>query len=106
MKIIYLAGKITGDPDYRSKFCFASRMLTNAGFTVINPSTLPDGLSYAAYIRLSTAMLDECEGICLLTGWIDSPGARHEHNRAEICGLRIFYFEEWLREKVVDKWLA
>ena len=105
MKIVYLAGKITGDPDYAGKFAAAAKELTEAGFIVVNPAVLPDGMTYHAYIKISTAMLDECEGVCFLPGWFESAGAKHEFNRAQICGLKMFYFEEWRRDKSVKTWL-
>jgi len=105
MKNIYIAGVITGDPDYKAKFNFAEATLKAAGFNVLNPAILPDGFSYGAYIRISTAMLNECEGVCFLKGWLQSPGANHEKRLAEHYGLKIFYFEEWLRDTVVGRWL-
>jgi len=105
MKIVYLAGKISSDPDYRHKFQAAADELTQAGFVVVNPAVLPDGMSYHAYMRITTAMLDECEGVFFLPGWFESPGAKHEFNRAQICGLKMFYFDEWKRDNRVKQWL-
>jgi len=96
MKTVYLAGRISGDPQYRKKFFRAACELTAAGFDVVNPATLPPrGFQYAAYIRMSTAMLDECSSVCFLSDWRDSPGAVHEFNRAKLCGKEFFFFEEW-----------
>ena len=103
---LYLAGKITGEPDYREKFADAEKKLTAAGYTVINPATLPDGLTYHEYIRISTTMLDVCEAICLLPGWLDSPGACHEKQRAELCKLTIIFYEELQRITTINEWLS
>lgn len=70
---VYLAGKITGDPEYRAKFERAQRKLENSGFIVINPAGLPsEGFAYEAYMRMSGAMLAECDAVCFLPDWMDS----------------------------------
>lgn len=40
---IYLAGKITGNPNYKEDFEAAERALTEAGESVMNPAILPFG---------------------------------------------------------------
>ena len=37
-KTVYLAGKITGDPFYRSKFYEVQKKLEKGGFIVVNPA--------------------------------------------------------------------
>lgn len=40
---VYLAGKITGDPNYREKFAAAAKKLEErAGVTVISPAVTPE----------------------------------------------------------------
>jgi hypothetical protein len=82
----YIAGKITGDPRYRRKFRRAARRLRRMGFAAVNPAVLPDGLPYDACIRISRAMLAECEMIALLPDWGESPGARAELEAARAAG--------------------
>lgn len=66
-KRIYLAGKITGDPNYRAKFMAAQRFLEHKGYIVLSPAVLPsEGFTWEAYIRMSQAMLTECDAICFL----------------------------------------
>ncbi len=97
---VYIAGKISGDPDYRRKFAEARRELERAGYIVLDPSVLPStGFEYAAYIRMSAAMLDECAAVCFLSDWQESNGAKCEHRRAAARGIRIFYYDEW-RQKL------
>lgn len=49
---VYLAGKITGDPNYREKFAEAAKKLEErAGVTVISPAVTPEGLKKADYVR-------------------------------------------------------
>ena len=95
MKSVYLAGKITGDPYYRDKFAAAALELETAGFAVISPALLPDGLNYATYIRISSVMLDESDCACFLPDWIESVGAAHEYDRARLCEKERFEFEKW-----------
>lgn len=47
---VYLAGKITGDSNYREKFAAAAKKLEErAGVTVIYPAVTPEGLKKADY---------------------------------------------------------
>lgn len=97
MKTVYLAGKITGDPDYRGKFMAAAQLLELNRFVVVNPATLPlpsSGLTYEAYMRISSVMLDECEAACFLGDWENSEGAKIEYLQAQDSGKEIFFFEE------------
>lgn len=54
-RTLYLAGKITGDPYYFTKFYNAQKKLEEGGFIVVNPALLPaEGLhvgSLYAYVR-------------------------------------------------------
>lgn len=93
---VYLAGKITGDPFYRSKFYDAQRKLEEGGFIVVNPALLPsEGFTHEAYMRMSSAMLDECAAVCFLPDWTESKGANAEYQTAVKTGKRIFMFEVW-----------
>lgn len=50
---VYLAGKITGDPNYREKFAAAAKKLEErAGVTVISPAVTPEGLKKADHAHL------------------------------------------------------
>lgn len=40
-RTLYLAGKITGDPYYFTKFYNAQKKLEEGGFIVVNPALLP-----------------------------------------------------------------
>lgn len=97
---VYLAGKITGDPDYRTKFFTAARELEAAGFIVVNPATLPQyGFEHEAYMRMSGAMLEECAAVCFLPDWKQSDGARWEFGHAAATGKRVFMFDAWRAEQ-------
>lgn len=96
VKTVYLAGKITGDNYYWSKFNEAERELEAAGFVVLNPAMLPGkGFTYEAYMRMSSAMLDECDAVCFLPDWVESKGAMYEFGRATARGIEVFFYEGW-----------
>lgn len=97
---LYLAGKITGDDNYRNKFNKAAKMLEGLGYTVLSPSVLPSkGFSYDAYIRMSTVMMDECDVVCFLPDWMDSPGAKKEFERAVEHGKTVLMYDEVQNER-------
>lgn len=87
--IIYLAGKITGNPEYRQQFAAAKAELEAEGHIVLNPAELPDGMSPAAYMRICFAMIDTANGVCGVGGWTDSRGARIETSYADYVGKPI-----------------
>ncbi len=62
---VYLAGKITGDQNYREKFAAAAKKLEErAGVTVISPAVTPEGLKKADYMRICFAMLESATQRC------------------------------------------
>lgn len=78
----YIAGKITGDKDYKTKFDCAVISLRLDGWSVMNPAILPDGFDHADYMHVCLAMIDVCDTVFFLPCWVDSPGAKMEHDYA------------------------
>mgnify|MGYP000738528753 CR=1 FL=1 len=65
-RTLYLAGKITGDPNYFTKLYNAQKQLEEAGFIVVNPALLPaEVFLWGASMRKSAAMLAEGDSVCL-----------------------------------------
>lgn len=91
--IVYLAGRITGDPAYRAKFADAEMVLRELGHTVLNPAVLPDGLEYAAYLLIDEQLLRAADAVCLLPDWKQSPGARQERALARRLGKKLLRYE-------------
>ena len=87
--IIYIAGKITGDPNYKEKFDIAATSLELQGHIVLNPAELPEGMLPADYMRICFAMIDTADAIYLLKGWYSSSGASIERNYAMYIGKSI-----------------
>ena len=79
---LYIAGKITGDPDYKAKFAEAQREFEKQGYTVLSPACMPEGMLPADYMRICFAMIDTVDVVVFLPGFRRSPGARLE---AEYC---------------------
>ncbi len=88
---IYIAGPMSGLPESnRPAFHAAETHLTELGHVVLNPATLPDGLSQSDYMAICIVMLQRAEGIYMLNGWQQSAGARAEVALAEKLGLALF----------------
>lgn len=75
---VYIAGKISGDPNYREKFAKAEEELKAQGYIVMNPAILPEGFTWDNYMNITIAMLSACDTIYLLEDWEDSQGAQIE----------------------------
>lgn len=83
---LYIAGKITGDPDYREKFQRAAKDLEQQGYIVLNPATMPEGMEPADYMRICLAMIDTAEIVAFLPDWEESAGARLEYEYCTYTG--------------------
>ena len=75
---VYIAGKITGNENYREKFAKAQSELEKDGHTVLNPAVLPEGLMKGEYMRICFEMIDIADVVVFLPGWQDSEGAMLE----------------------------
>ena len=75
---IYIAGKIAGDRRYRAKFREAAKALEAAGHVVLNPATLPDGLTDGDYMRIALAMLEASDLAVFLPDYQESRGANDQ----------------------------
>jgi hypothetical protein len=86
---VYIAGKITGDPEYKRKFLSAHMEQKNEGHIVLNPAHLPEGMKSADYMRICLAMIDSADLVAFLPGWESSAGARIEHEYCRYTGKRM-----------------
>lgn len=89
--VIYIAGKINGDADYRRKFKEKEMQLRIAGHTVLNPAIQPHGLKNADYMRICFAMMEAAEAVLFLDDWKESKGARLEFAWCEYVGKRMLF---------------
>lgn len=88
---VYIAGKITGDPNYREKFAEAEKELKRRGYLVMNPAVLPEGFEWNEYMQITKAMLGVCDTIYLLHDWKESEGAIKERLWALTAGCTMIY---------------
>lgn len=113
---IYIAGKISGDPDYKLKFQdvdfniwrglgLASYDTTPPRYdpalvepVVLNPARLPEGMEPADYMRICFAMIDSADLVMFLPDWADSQGATLEMYYCKYIHKPIAVLPEgWLR---------
>lgn len=87
---IYLAGKITDNPNYKEQFSNKQKELEAQGHIVINP-VKPEGFNYKDYIDMGLCELMHCEAIYMLDGWKLSKGAKLECAYAVTVGIKIYY---------------
>lgn len=88
---VYIAGKITGDPDYRKKFEEVALKFELEGETVLDPSVLPEGMTPADYMRICLAMIDTADLVVFMKDFRQSRGAMLEHAWCEYTGKKIEY---------------
>lgn len=79
MTTLYIAGPMTGIPEYNyPAFNDAETLLKSVGFKVLNPARQGFGLTYDEYLKRAMADVFACDGIALLPDWENSPGAKAE----------------------------
>ena len=82
-KKIYIAGPMSNRPDNnRDAFNSVASLLRHSGFVVLNPATLPDGLSQQEYMQIDLVMLMIADTVVLLDDWQNSPSAVTEYHLA------------------------
>jgi len=90
--IIYIAGKMAGDEDYKYKFLKAEYKLRSRGHIVLNPATLPQGMPADKYMPICISMLQQADALCIIgDDWQDSRGVSLEKAFAEYQGKEITY---------------
>lgn len=93
---VYIAGKITDDPNYKPKFRAAQAEWAAAGFDAVAPldNGLPEDAEYEDQMSACFALLATCDAVVLLPDWIDSPGAKRELIRAHELRMRVLFHED------------
>lgn len=99
-QLTYLAGPMTGLPDYNyPAFHAAAAKLRAMGHTVLNPAEnpAPPCGTWQAYMRMALAQLVQCQSIVMLPGWGCSRGAMIERELALSLGMEVVLFEDVAR---------
>lgn len=86
---VYIAGQITGDKQYRKKFAAVEKEMKREGDVVLNPATLPEGMTPADYMRICFSMIDSAELVVFLPGFTKSRGALLEYDYSHYIGKRV-----------------
>lgn len=93
--VIYIAGPMTGLPNYNREAFFRKQMsLRLDGWTVISPHVLPSGLKDTNYMDICLAMVRSANAVYMLRNWEKSSGAYCEYALAKKLGLDIYYEDE------------
>jgi hypothetical protein len=100
---VYVAGKITGDANYREKFAKAEQALTAMGHCVLNPANLPSGMEQGDYMRICFSMIDCADCVVLLPDWRESSGARLERAYAEKIGKEVVVADQGRIDEFLEK---
>ena len=88
--IIYIAGPMSGIKDHnRPLFNMAAAELTEQGHSVLNPATLPGGLSQGQYMQICLPMVAVADELVMLPGWEQSEVAYIEFLLAKKSGKTI-----------------
>lgn len=97
-KVVFISGKVTGDPYYRGKFRLAETKLKAEGYIVLNPAYLPQGLNTAKSMAICLNMLSYADCIYMLSNWKESRGATIEYEFASYSGKEIIYESDKLSD--------
>ena len=89
---LYLAGPITGVPDYKERFAEAERDFSEH-YDVINPARILDGVDDRDCLPLCLRLIDRSDSVVLLPGWRSSMGAVTEALYAVRQGKDVTAFE-------------
>lgn len=98
---LYVAGPMSGLPDLNFPAFFeASALLEAADYEVCNPASFGElpGITWAETLRIDLQGLLTCQGIAVLPGHENSPGAWLEITVGHHLKMPIFPVAHWLRE--------
>jgi hypothetical protein len=90
---IYIAGKITGDKNYKTKFKRAEKLLRSLGHSVMNPAWIApsDDFTWTDYMQISGMMQARCNAVYFLKDWKESEGAKIEFKRCHQLNQTAFF---------------
>lgn len=93
---IYIAGKITGDPNYKMKFRLAEKHIQEMYplAVILNPAVLPEGLTPKDYMRLCFGMIDAADVLFALPDAKESKGAKLEIAYCRYVGKEVLKWND------------
>lgn len=99
---VYVSGPMSNYHDLnRDAFNAETARLLALGYQVENPAdvVLPDGATWADFMRADIPRLLACTHIRMLDGWTMSKGARLEHHIAISLGLEVLTDDDLQEQK-------
>lgn len=93
--IVYLAGKIKGNKNYKKEFKEAEKKLKEKGHIVLNPAKLPKGMESYQYMPICLAMIEQADLFVTINDK-DSDGVEVEKKYAEYQGIPVMSSEKCL----------
>lgn len=90
-KKIYIAGKITGCPDFEERFAESKKRFEDLGYIVLNPAELPGGMTPGDYMRVCVAMIDVVDMAYFMPNYTNSAGALLELNYCNYIGKPVIF---------------
>lgn len=101
---IYIAGKVTGEANYKTKFYQAGKAVEHYGHTALLPSILPStGLTEADYMRICLAMIESSDLVLFLPDYTKSEGAIVEWLWCQKTGKPWDFLAAWLNRQEDDE---
>lgn len=99
MKVVYIAGPMTGIKNYKRIFMRAAWRIRRRGYIVLNPAWLPEEMMWSAAMHIDLAMVDCADIVVFLPGWAESKGARREYDHAVNRNKEIFSYDDILKKR-------
>lgn len=100
---IYIAGKVTGDENYRKKFAVAAKTVEALGHIPLTSSCLPSGLTEADYMKVSLALIECADLVLFLPDYTRSEGAIVEWLWCQKTGQPWDFFANWVTVQEDDE---
>lgn len=87
---VYIAGKITGNKNFKKDFQEAKEQLEKIipNVSLLNPADLPNGMSSADYMRICFSMIDTAEVVFFMKNYVESKGALLERQYCVYIGKK------------------